>query len=103
MDGGLPTDQPKDWPSVEHGATIQHAVPREWTGIPEASRLKDPGLARLENGRLLEVAIEHRLMQCETLCYMLHQLPLDRKVSRQLSLTPVAYTGIAPGRKFPPE
>ena len=30
---------------------------------------------------LLNVAIEHRLMHVETLAYMLHQLPLDRKIS----------------------
>jgi ergothioneine biosynthesis protein EgtB len=33
---------------------------------------------------LLQVAIEHRLMHAETLAYMLHQLPLDRKTPPQL-------------------
>src|SRR5262249_61378800 len=28
---------------------------------------------------MLEVAIEHRLMHAETLAYMLHRLPMDRK------------------------
>ena len=32
---------------------------------------------------LLNVAIEHRLMHAETLAYMLHQLPLDRKLRIQ--------------------
>jgi ergothioneine biosynthesis protein EgtB len=32
---------------------------------------------------LLNVAVEHRLMHAETLAYMLHQLPLERKVRRQ--------------------
>jgi gamma-glutamyl hercynylcysteine S-oxide synthase len=31
---------------------------------------------------LLNVAIEHRLMHAETLSYMMHQLPLDRKITR---------------------
>ena len=79
VDGGLPTDQPKDWPSPEQ-IRIYIALLREKLD----SRLQDvladdPNLARLEHGRLLEVAIEHRLMHAETLCYMLHQLPLDRK------------------------
>src|SRR5438093_12162827 len=30
---------------------------------------------------MLEVAIEHRLMHAETLAYMLHRLPSDRKIS----------------------
>ncbi len=34
---------------------------------------------------LLNVAIEHRLMHVETLAYMLHQLPLDRKVPQARS------------------
>jgi ergothioneine biosynthesis protein EgtB len=37
---------------------------------------------------LLNVAIEHRLMHVETLAYMLHQLPLDRKI-RQSGSTPL--------------
>jgi len=28
----------------------------------------------------LNVAIEHRLMHCETLAYMLHRLPLEQKL-----------------------
>jgi iron(II)-dependent oxidoreductase len=34
-----------------------------------------------ETARLLNVAIEHRLMHAETLAYMLHQLPTDRKIA----------------------
>jgi ergothioneine biosynthesis protein EgtB len=36
------------------------------------------------------VAIEHRLMHAETLAYMLHQLPLDRKLAREQASPPVA-------------
>jgi ergothioneine biosynthesis protein EgtB len=53
--------------------------------VIRAGGAKDPGLARLELGRLLEVAIEHRLMHAETLCYMLHQLPVDRKISQPVA------------------
>jgi len=37
----------------------------------------------------LNVAIEHRLMHAETLAYMLHRLPIDRKIA------PSGYVSIA--------
>ena len=80
-DGGLPDDQPKNWPSVEQ---VRRYDARLREIIDSALRIvavNDPSLKRLEHGRLLEVAIEHRLMHAETLCYMLHQLPVDRKYS----------------------
>ena len=82
VDGGLPDDQPKDWPSVEQ---VRHYDAQLRTTLDTALRTvsaQDPSLARLEHGRLLEVAIEHRLMHAETLCYMLHQLPIERKFRR---------------------
>jgi iron(II)-dependent oxidoreductase len=84
--GGLPTDEPQDWPAM---ADVRHYVTR-------ARKNLDDGLARLLSdiaalaqqefpvSQLLQVAIEHRLMHAETLTYMLHQLPLDRKVRPQL-------------------
>jgi len=99
VNGTLPSDQPIDWPSV---ADARQYVQRVRGSI-------DAGLAPLEsadwNSRsvgeefsastLLNVAIEHRLMHGETLAYMLHQLPLDRKVSRprkpELIVPPVAH------------
>jgi len=91
--GGLPSDQPSDWPSLEsvrdYVAGIRAALDQKLAdGIPESS-------ARLTDGysaaTLLNVAIEHRLMHLETLAYMLHQLPLDRKLrlaNRPLAATP---------------
>jgi iron(II)-dependent oxidoreductase len=86
LNGDLPSDQPIDWPSV---TDARQYVRRVRDGI-------DNGLARLESAdwnsnpvgadftakTLLNVAIEHRLMHGETLAYMLHQLPLDRKVRK---------------------
>ncbi len=83
--GGLPDDQPKDWPSLEE---VRQYVQKTRDAI-------DAGLskiyANLEDDRLwesdysartlLNVAIEHRLMHAETLAYMWHQLPHDRKIS----------------------
>ena len=34
----------------------------------------------IADAQLLNVAIEHRLMHCETLAYMLHRLPLEQKL-----------------------
>src|ERR1700693_3679009 len=79
VEGGLPTDQPQDWPSTDRVREYNLRLREQLDAAIRAAAAKDPTLARLENGRLLEVAIEHRLMHSETLCYMLHQLPLDRK------------------------
>ena len=88
VNGSLPTDQPSDWPSV---ASTRDYVNRIRESI-------DAGLATLDPSdwnstragtdcspsKLLNVAIEHRLMHAETLAYMLHQLSLEHKV-RKLS------------------
>jgi gamma-glutamyl hercynylcysteine S-oxide synthase len=80
--GGLPSDQPADWPSL-------HAV-REY--VSHVRNVLDESLAnvisesdfRTRDGfplrTLLNVAVEHRLMHVETLSYMLHQLPFHMKV-----------------------
>ncbi len=67
--GNLPADQPADWPSLDRVRAYSHAT-RE---------ALDQHLQALDNDQLLHVAIEHRLMHAETLSYLLHQLPLDRK------------------------
>jgi gamma-glutamyl hercynylcysteine S-oxide synthase len=85
VEGGLPTDQPEDWPSTDRVRDYNKRLRKELDAAILNCGAKDPSLARLENGRLLEVAIEHRLMHAETLCYMLHQLSLDRKFSQPLA------------------
>ena len=79
VEGSLPDDQPKDWPSIDQVRRYNTRIRESLDNALRAAAVQDPSLARLEQGRLLEVAIEHRLMHAETLCYMLHQLPLDRK------------------------
>jgi gamma-glutamyl hercynylcysteine S-oxide synthase len=79
--GGLPTDQPSDWPSLS-------AVREYVQGV--RARIDDKLGADLDavaSGRdgfgldtLLNVAIEHRLMHLETLAYMFHQLPFATKI-----------------------
>ncbi len=64
---GLPTDLPKDWPSVEE--------------IRSYNREIRAGIDRTPQDELLwNVAIEHRLMHAETLSYLMHQLPVDKKL-----------------------
>jgi gamma-glutamyl hercynylcysteine S-oxide synthase len=83
--GGLPTDQPSHWPSLE---AVRGYVTRIRAALDE--KLSDGSLESFSQSRdgfpldtLLNVAIEHRLMHVETLAYMLHQLPLDRKVRQE--------------------
>src|SRR5437868_7233657 len=99
--GGLPSDQPSDWPSLE---ALRDYVRRIRAALDD--KLADGSLelfGQTRNGfpldALLNVAIEHRLMHVETLAYMLHQLPLDRKVppenSASLVTEPVTH-GMVP-------
>lgn len=87
--GGLPSDQPSDWPSLER----VHEYVRQVRGaLDKALATADldthvPGIDGFSLATLLHVAIEHRLMHVETLAYMFHQLPLDRKIP-QRSPTP---------------
>jgi len=68
VDGGMPADQPADWPREDevrdYGARVRATL--------------HPLIERTDS-TLLHVAIEHRLMHAETLAYLLHQLPLDKK------------------------
>ncbi|MGC2096432.1 MAG: DinB family protein, partial [Candidatus Sulfotelmatobacter sp.] len=75
--GGLPTDQPSDWPSI---ATVQDYVRKIRAVLDDkiSDALLDsnpPTSDGFSLTTLLNVAIEHRLMHAETLAYMLHQLP----------------------------
>jgi len=70
--GGLPSDQPGDWPPLEEVRRYKERIRESLDRGLEAQEL-DADL-------LLNVAIEHRLMHAETLAYMLHQLPLERKL-----------------------
>lgn len=77
--GGLPTDQPGDWPTID---VVREYVHEARQTLDEAleDQLADEHPGKEDLTQLLQVAIEHRLMHAETLAYMLHQLPLDRKI-----------------------
>jgi len=89
--GGLPNDQPSDWPSLDR---VSEYVRKIRTSLDERLMGNGGNGARQRDGfsleTLLNVAIEHRLMHLETLAYMLHQLPLERKIPQAGSVTPLA-------------
>jgi ergothioneine biosynthesis protein EgtB len=79
---GLPTDTPGDWPNIARVERYNRQV-RE--ALDEALRATDSlrsSAAEIADGTLLHVAIEHRLMHAETLAYLLHNLPVERKIPR---------------------
>jgi gamma-glutamyl hercynylcysteine S-oxide synthase len=82
VDGGLPMDEPKDWPTI----AVVEKYRRDVRGrIDEALRVQDISTSKdgyLADGTLLHVAIEHRLMHAETLAYLLHNVQVDRKIAQ---------------------
>jgi formylglycine-generating enzyme required for sulfatase activity len=68
-EGRLPADQPSDWPSL--GETERYC---------QRTRDEIDGALEAVPEQLAQVAIEHRLMHAETLAYILHQLPYERKM-----------------------
>jgi len=80
VDGGLPTDQPGDWPSFSE---VRNYVQTLRNLIDDALDAGAFPLAAKPDSfspeTLLRVAYEHRLMHTETLAYMLHRLPYSRK------------------------
>jgi gamma-glutamyl hercynylcysteine S-oxide synthase len=98
--GGLPADQPSDWPSV---VQVREYVRKVRTALDEKleNALTDSVSLSAEGfslSTLLNVAIEHRLMHAETLAYMLHQLSFDHKIRHaepvSISAQPVAHESV---------
>jgi ergothioneine biosynthesis protein EgtB len=95
--GGLPNDQPSAWPSIaqvrEYVAAVRSALDTKLADVLE--EINSPTADGFPLSALLNVTIEHRLMHAETLAYMLHQLPLDRKTPYneplQLAASPIAH------------
>jgi len=86
VDGGLPDDQPSQWPAID---LVRGYVAETRATLDDKLQDVDDPEAYGRDGfslkTLLHVAIEHRLMHAETLAYMFHQLPLDRKIPQQES------------------
>ncbi|MGA8224216.1 MAG: SUMF1/EgtB/PvdO family nonheme iron enzyme [Candidatus Acidiferrales bacterium] len=79
--GGLPADAPGDWPGIaqveKYNRQTRSRLDAALQGPQGQARSPESSLA---DGTLLNVAIEHRLMHAETLAYLLHNLPLERKI-----------------------
>ena len=74
--GGLPSDQPGDWPTIRAVENYNRQV-------------RDSLDQQTHPDLLLNVSIEHRLMHIETLSYMLHQLPLASKRRAESEIGPM--------------
>ena len=82
--GGLPSDQPADWPSFEevrhYASHTRETLDAAVEGVLASASESMHRSGEFPTSVLLNVAIEHRLMHAETLTYMLHRLPLERKM-----------------------
>jgi iron(II)-dependent oxidoreductase len=87
VSGALPSDQPIDWPSAadarQYVKRIRESIDDGLEALESADWISTQAGTDFSTRTLLHVAIEHRLMHAETLAYMLHQLPLDRKLRVQ--------------------
>jgi iron(II)-dependent oxidoreductase len=82
VDGGLPTDEPHDWPSVSEILNYRRKIRSELdTALVNATESE-------ELIQLMNLAIEHRLMHAETLEYMFHQLPFEAKLQPHFQASP---------------
>ena len=75
LDGNLPRDTPTDWPRI---ATILAWTRRARADV-DAAVDRAPFERLLEDGWALRIAVEHRLMHAETLCYLLQRLDIAFK------------------------
>src|SRR5579871_2666179 len=84
--GGLPTDVPKDWPSIDAVRKYNEAG-RILLSNAITKALETNDRASVELLTRLNVAIEHRLMHAETLSYLFHNLPLEKKLPQPDALS----------------
>ena len=86
--GGLPTDQPSDWPTLHEVQAYVHGIrasldEKLTNGVLESAAATHDGFSpETSLDTLIKVAVEHRLMHVETLSYMLHQLPYNQKIKQ---------------------
>ena len=78
--GGLPTDRPEDWPAIEEVRSYHDKVREEIDSYLDGADFAENSRAGAAGPEtLLHVAVEHRLMHAETLAYMFHRLPVEKK------------------------
>lgn len=78
--GGLPTDQPRDWPGLPEVEAYNLRARSELDKIINDALPASTSGWQYPRETVLNVAIEHRMMHAETLAYMLHQLPAEGKI-----------------------
>ncbi|HEY1658825.1 MAG TPA: SUMF1/EgtB/PvdO family nonheme iron enzyme [Candidatus Sulfotelmatobacter sp.] len=99
VDGGLPSDQPSQWPSIadvrDYVRTARNVLDDK---LQTALDSDNTGRDGFSLDTLIHVAIEHRLMHAETLAYMLHQMQFDHKIKQaesfQSDITPPDHRSI---------
>jgi ergothioneine biosynthesis protein EgtB len=79
VDGGLPQDQPSDWPSIPEILSYRNRVRETVDDLLSGVDFGDSVQPFVSNGQIFHVAIEHRWMHAETLAYMFHWLDYDLK------------------------
>ncbi len=95
--GGLPTDVPADWPTISEVEKYKNDVRSRLDKCFNESFADQSGTLSAEIETLLHVAIEHRLMHAETIAYLLHNLPVERKIAHA---GPVANPNSAPRQRM---
>lgn len=74
VDGSLPSDTAADWPDLDEVRRYNQRARAEVDSALAEVPFDPPVHPNLLNGWAVALAIEHRLMHAETLCYMFHQL-----------------------------
>ena len=95
--GGLPTDVPADWPTISEVEKYKNDVRSRLDKCFNESLADQSGTLSIEIETLLHVAIEHRLMHAETIAYLLHNLPVEKKIAHA---GPVADPNPAPRQRM---
>ena len=78
VDGKLPNEPALSWPKQTTIRSYNAQTRQQLDAALQAPSRELPPL--VADGTLLNVAIEHRLMHAETLAYLFHQLPYEKKV-----------------------
>ncbi len=86
VDGNLPTDQPSDWPRIEEVEEFNRRLRARLDASLAGVNWSHPGWLYLDEGFILKVAIEHRLMHVETMGYLLQQMPREQKRAQRAPL-----------------
>lgn len=80
VDGGLPGDVASDWPRLEEVLEYKRRIRTRVDECLDAA-MHGGCMIPASVSQLFHVAIEHRLMHIETLAYMFHQMPYEKKIA----------------------